>query len=182
MTLRTPFSSLLLALPLLGATGGALADDAAMLHCRTLTAGAARLACYDAIPVASPAAARSVEPGAAAAVAAPAAQAAGATSVAAASVAAAPAASAEQSFGLEQPKRAEPLRSIESTLTGTIDGWNPSSVFNLANGQAWKVADGSSADFTPKTNPKVRITRSLVGTMFLEIEGTNNSPKVRRVR
>jgi hypothetical protein len=31
-------------------------------------------------------------------------------------------------------------------------------------------------------NPKVRVTRNVFGTLFLEIEGTNNSPKVRRVR
>jgi hypothetical protein len=31
-------------------------------------------------------------------------------------------------------------------------------------------------------NPKVRVRRGLLGTLFLEIEGTNNSPKVSRVR
>jgi hypothetical protein len=31
-------------------------------------------------------------------------------------------------------------------------------------------------------NPKVRIVRNFFGTTFLEVEGTNNSPKVRRVR
>jgi hypothetical protein len=31
-------------------------------------------------------------------------------------------------------------------------------------------------------DPQVKIVRNIFGTMFLEIAGTNNSPKVRRVR
>jgi hypothetical protein len=147
MTLRT---SLLLAL--LGAAGAALADDAAIVACRKLTDGAARLACYDAIPAeARPAAA----------------------ATAAASV---------QSFGLEQKQPEAPARSIESTIVGQVSGWGPATLFTLANGQVWKVVDGSSADLAPMTNPPVKIVRNMFGTMFLEIEGTNASPKVRRVR
>ncbi|KQY00726.1 MULTISPECIES: hypothetical protein [Massilia] len=142
MILRT---SLLLAL--LGATGVALADDAAILACRKLADGAARLGCYDAIPAA-----------------------------------ARPAAAAAQAFGLEQKTPEEPARSIESTIVGTVAGWGPATLFTLANGQVWKVVDGSSADLAPVSNPPVKIVRNMFGTLFLEIEGTNASPKVRRVR
>lgn len=142
MTLRT---SLLLAL--LGATGAALADDAAIVACRKLADGAARLACYDAIPAG-----------------------------------ARPAAASVQSFGLEQKQPEEPARSIESTIVGSVAGWGPATLFTLANGQVWKVVDGSAADLAPVTNPPVKIVRNMFGTMFLEIEGTNASPKVRRVR
>jgi hypothetical protein len=144
MILRT---SLLLAL--LGATGVALADDAAILACRKLADGAARLGCYDAIPAeARPAAA----------------------------------AAAAQAFGLEQKTPEEPARSIESTIVGKVAGWGPATLFTLANGQVWKVVDGSSADLAPVSNPPVKIVRNMFGTLFLEIEGTNASPKVRRVR
>jgi hypothetical protein len=44
------------------------------------------------------------------------------------------------------------------------------------------VVDGSSAVLAPMKNPKVKVARNVFGTTFLEIEGTNNSPKVRRVR
>ena len=142
MILRT---SLLLAL--VGATGVALADDAAILACRNLADGAARLACYDAIPAGSR-----------------------------------PAATAAQSFGLEQTKPEEPARSIESTIVGNFSGWGPATLFTLANGQVWKVVDGSAADLAPVSNPPIKIVRNMFGTMFLEIEGTNASPKVRRVR
>jgi hypothetical protein len=149
----------LLVLSLLSVSGTALADDAAILTCRALAESQARLACYDRIPVgAQPAA------------------------VAAAS-AAAPAATAEQRFGLEQVKRkeAEP-QSIESTIEGDFSGWDPGAQIRLANGQVWRVVDGSSAVLTPMKNPKVKVTRSMLGTLFLEIQGTNNSPKVRRIR
>ena len=162
---RLPALSFLSLLPLLSVSGAALADDAAILKCRALGETQARLACYDRIPVgAQPAAAL-----AATATAAPA--------------AAAPAATAEQRFGLEQVKRkeAEP-QSIESTIEGNFDGWEPGAQIRLANGQVWRVVDGSSAVLSPMKNPKVKVTRNILGTLFLEIEGTNNSPKVRRVR
>jgi hypothetical protein len=97
-------------------------------------------------------------------------------------VAARPAAAAAQSFGLEQKQPEEPARSITSTIVGNFAGWGPSTLFTLANGQVWKVVDGSSADLAPVSNPPVKIVRNMFGTMFLEIEGTNASPKVRRVR
>jgi hypothetical protein len=151
----------LLVLSLLSVSGAALADDAAILTCRALGESQARLACYDRIPVGA-------QPAAAAAVPAR---------------AAAPAATAEQRFGLEQVQRkeAEP-QSIESTIEGNFDGWEPGAQIRLANGQVWRVVDGSSAVLTPMKNPRVKVTRNMIGTLFLEIEGTNNSPKVRRVR
>jgi hypothetical protein len=152
---------------LLFAANAALANDAAILKCRALPGQAARLACYDAIPVgAAPAVAVVSAP---VAVAAP-----------AAVPAAAP--TTEQRFGLEQVKPAEAPKSIDSSIAGTLTGWGPNTQFTLANGQVWRVVDNSSADLTPMTNPKVRVVRNFFGTTFLEIEGTNNSPKVRRVR
>jgi hypothetical protein len=154
MKILTPSSLLLLSL--LSAPGAVLADDAAMLGCRALGDAQARLACYDKIPLGAPAAV---------------------------AAAAAPAASPEQRFGLESVKRqeAEP-QSIASTIEGDFDGWNPGAQIRLANGQVWRVVDGSSAVLAPMKNPKVRVARNVFGTTFLEIDGTNNSPKVRRVR
>jgi hypothetical protein len=149
----------LLALSLLFAAGPTLASDAAILQCRTLSDAQARLACYDGIPLgAQPA-------------------------VAASPAAASPAPSPQQNFGMEAAKRqeAEPT-SIESTIEGKFDGWDPGAQIRLANGQVWRVVDGSSAVLPGMKNPKVKVVRNLLGTIFLEIEGTNNSPKVRRVR
>jgi len=145
-----------LLLTLLCATGAALADDGALLACRKLGETGARLACYDAIPTGG----------------------AGAT----ASVAAAPAPTPEQAFGLETVRRTDAPNRIESTLQGSIDGWGPNTQFTLANGQVWKVSDGSSASLEPSTNPHVRLVRNVFGTTFIEFDGSNNSAKVRRVR
>jgi hypothetical protein len=150
----------LIALPLLLAGQAAIAapaDDSAILHCRSLSEAGARLACYDAIPVA-----RAGAP----------------------TRASAPAPTPEQSFGVETVRKAESEtpKFIESTIPGKFEGWGPNTQFKLANGQVWRVVDGSSADLAPMQDPHVKIVRNIFGTMFLEIAGTNNSPKVRRVR
>jgi hypothetical protein len=138
---------------LLFVSGAAFANDAAIVKCRALPDAPGRLACYDGIPLG-------------AAVPAPA--------------AAASAASA-QDFGMEMKKQAEGPRSIESTVVGRFDGWTPATRIRLANGQVWRIIDGSEAVLAPANNPKVKIVRNMFGTMFLEVEGSNNSAKVKRV-
>ena len=146
-----------LPLSLLLLSGAALADDASILKCRTLADTGARLACYDAIQV-----------GARPQVA---------------TAAAAPARSKEENFGIEEKKRreAEPT-SISSTIAGDFQGWGPSSQIRLANGQVWRIIDGSDAVLPLMRNPKVTIERNMFGTLFLKVEGTNSSAKVRRVQ
>jgi hypothetical protein len=154
---------------LLFVSGSALADDAAMLQCRSIAGVAARVACYDAIPV-----------GAAAPLAAPV--------VAAAAAAAAPTPQQrEQAFGMatvKAPKSVTPEQdnSISSTIAGRFDGWSGNELIKLSNGQVWRIVDGSSAVLLPMTDAKVKVERNVIGTYFLKIEGTNNSPKVRRVQ
>lgn len=151
-----------LPLSLLLLSGAALADDAAILKCRTLAETGARLACYDAIQVGA-------RPQLATAAAAPA--------------AAAPARSKEENFGIEQKKQRESEpQSITSTIAGDFQGWGPSSQIRLANGQVWRIIDGSEAVLAPMRNPKVTIERNMFGTLFLKIEGTNSSAKVRRIQ
>jgi len=145
------------------------ADDAAVLKCRALKDGPSRLACYDAMPV-----------GAATPSAAPA-----AVQAAAPLAAASPAASPEQNFGLrpvvKKQKDAEPS-AIHSNVVGRFDGWSPGTVLTLANGQVWKVTDDTDAVLPIMQNPKVEITRGLLGAYFLQVEGHTNSARVARVR
>lgn len=138
-------------LALLAVSGPALAHDADLLRCRAIPDIASRVACYDAIPVAT----GPVAP-------------------------AAPAAS----FGLSaaQLRKADEPNFIESTLIGRIDGWSAGTQFRLANGQVWRVADDSVGNITEIDNPRIRITRNSLGTMFLEIEGAKQAPRVRRVQ
>jgi hypothetical protein len=162
--MKIPDLPSLLILSLMSISGLALADDAAILKCRALGDAQARLACYDTIPVNAQRPASAANP-------------------AIATAAPAPAMSAEQSFGMEavKHKEAEP-RSIESTIVGKFDGWEPGAQIHLANGQVWRVVDGSSAVLPGMDNVRVKVVRNVIGTLFMEIDGTNNSPKVRRVR
>lgn len=162
--MKKTFPSLLLIASTLSGAAFA-ADDAAMLACRALPDTAKRLACYDAIPVgaAAPMAARSSAPAAAPV----------------------PAASPEQNFGLRPVVRkqqdAEPA-AIHSSVVGRFDGWSPGTVLTLANGQVWKVTDDADAVLPIMQNPKVEITRGLLGAYFLQVEGHTNSARVARVR
>jgi len=138
---------------LLLASSTALADDAALLKCRALTDTASRVACYDAIPVG---------------VAAP---------------AAAAARTPEQNFGMEAVKQREAQpASIRSTVVGDFDGWGPGSQIRLANGQVWRIIDGSDAVLPRTKDAAVTIERNVFGTLFLKVDGGNSSAKVRRVQ
>lgn len=164
---KTSLPLLLIASTLSGAV--CAADDAAILKCRGLPDTAQRLACYDAIPVgaAAPAAVRAMAPAPAPA------------------PASASAAAPEQNFGLrpvvKKQKDIEPA-AIHSSVVGRFEGWSPGTVFTLANGQVWKVTDDSDAVLPIMQNPKVEITRGLLGAYFLQVEGHTNSARVARVR
>ncbi|MFL6657502.1 MAG: hypothetical protein ACJ8GW_05485 [Massilia sp.] len=138
-----------------------LADDS-LLTCRAIKEANARLACYDGLAIA-PVATRPV-----------------ATTMAAAPAVAAPTRKEqEQAFGLAA--KPSPVTQIESVLPGKFEGWGPNTQFTLANGQVWRVADDSSA-VVYGTNLKVTLERGSFGTTFMIIEGTNRSPKVKRLQ
>ncbi|MGE0356146.1 MAG: hypothetical protein AB7P08_04455 [Burkholderiales bacterium] len=139
----------------------ALADEAGMQRCRAIADATARLACYDAL-AATPAAPRASAP---------------------AAVPAQAAKPTPEQFGLEQRqvRELQSLDAIESTIPGRFDGWSPGASIRLANGQVWQVADGSSGAHWIE-NPKARVRRGLLGAFYLEIEGTNRSPRVQRVQ
>jgi len=142
-------------------SGAALADDNAMRACRTLTDSAGRLACYDRIALADTTPATPAPP-------------------------APPALTPQQAFGLPPAPLAaqapaQKIDAIESTIVGDFDGWGPNTRFKLANGQTWRIVDGSEAILPRTGNQRVRIARNFLGTLFLQVEGSNHSPKVRRV-
>jgi hypothetical protein len=160
---------------LLFVSGAALADDTALLHCRSVADGPARLACYNAIPVGVSAAAPVALP--AAATVTPAAQ---------QQVVYMPAAPAredlERMFGKEPPAWKDArLKSIATRIDGNFDGWTGNQQIHLANGQVWKVVDGSD-DQLDVSNPKVTVRRGLLGSIFLDIDGAHRMPKVLRVQ
>lgn len=95
--------------------------------------------------------------------------------------AAAPPAAAPERFGLPRVNTEAKLDVIESRIPGRFHGWGPNSQIELANGQVWQVTDDSRGVYD-LNNPKVSIRRGVLGAFYLEIEGQNRSPKVRRLR
>lgn len=139
----------------------ALADDAALLKCRQLEDGPVRLACYNAIPLG---ASKPATAGAAPATPVPA-------------VAAAPTQSQlAQDFGKEKTAT---LDAIESSIVGEFDGWVPNQRIRLANGQVWRIADGSDEAMSA-TNPKVKLERGAMGAIYMDIAGSRTAPRVKR--
>ena len=121
-------------------------------RCRAIPDPAARLACYDSLPLSAP------------------------------GTAAAPAPTAVERFGLEQKQAlAGAADEISSSLPGAFEGWRSGTRFTLANGQVWQVNDGSSATYDTK-DPKVTIRRGVFGVFYLQIEGLNKVVKVKRVQ
>jgi hypothetical protein len=131
-----------------------------------------RLACYDALVV-TPAGAAPAKSDIKA----------GGTAAPQAAVAqAAPPPTAQQQFGFEAKlANKDQPDAIESEIPGRFEGWNARSSIRLANGQVWQIADDSSRGHYID-NPKVRIRRGALGAFYLEIQGTNHSPRVRRVQ
>lgn len=155
---------------LLFTSGAVLADDAALLRCRGIADAAARLACYDALVLPSGEGK------------------AGASSQDRLPVQAGPRASqqslpqhAAEQFGLVQQASKGTLDAIESQIPGSFEGWQPRTKIVLANGQVWQISDDSTGAYYID-NPKVTIRRGALGAFYLEIEGTNSSPRVKRLQ
>lgn len=134
----------------------ALADDSGLLRCRGLTEATARLACYDALPL---------------------------PTVAAKAVSLTPSIAPQTpaQFGLESKTYKTELGAIESRIVGRFEGWGAGSRIKLENGQVWQVSDDTSR-YLDLNNPKAVVRRGVLGAFYLEIDGTNHSPKVKRVR
>ncbi len=130
---------------------------------RAIADASARLACYDALPLAGSQAkgeAKSGQGGAAQRDAAP----------------------SPEMFGLEeQIAPSLKIETIETSIPGHFEGWLPNEKILLANGQVWQVADGSSR-FYSVDNPKVTITRGTLGAFYLNLSGDNRTVRVRRVQ
>ena len=84
-------------------------------------------------------------------------------------------------FGLEDRLAKNAETTISSQIVGNFEGWGPHSRITLANGQLWQVSDDSSRSVYIKSL-KVTIRRGAFGAFYLELDGTNYSPRVKRVQ
>jgi hypothetical protein len=71
---------------------------------------------------------------------------------------------------------------VTSTIKGDFRGWQKGTVFELANGQRWRVTDDNEY-YIPRalSAPKAVVKPGVLGSWSIEIEGVRTAPKVRRV-
>lgn len=75
----------------------------------------------------------------------------------------------------------EPEGPIESAIRGDVRGWEKGTVFELDNGQRWRVVDGEYFLSTPLAHPKATVRPGALSSWYLRIEGISVGAKVRRV-
>ena len=69
---------------------------------------------------------------------------------------------------------------IRSRLKGEVGGWEPGSVFELENGQQWKVLKGSMKLRKPLQAPEIVVVPGVAGRWFLQVD--EDLPKARVYR
>ena len=88
---------------------------------------------------------------------------------------------AAQSAKAERERKTEEARTpVSSRLNGEFRGWQNGTVFELENGQRWRVLDSDFAT-KPLSNPEVTISPGLFGSWYMLVEGTSVKAKVKRV-
>jgi hypothetical protein len=69
---------------------------------------------------------------------------------------------------------------IHSRLRGSVSGWEPGTVFELENGQQWKVLKGSMRLRKPMQTPEIVVVPGIAGRWFLQVD--EDLPKARVYR
>jgi len=80
----------------------------------------------------------------------------------------------------EQEKDAKQAERIVSQIQGEFRGWNGKTMFPLKNGQVWQQRSSGQL-FHKAVEPKVEITKNLLGYYVMHIIGTSYSVGVKRV-
>lgn len=71
----------------------------------------------------------------------------------------------------------EPIR---SRVKGSVSSWEPGTVFELANGQKWKVLKGYMKLRQPLDGPEILLVPGIAGRWFLQVD--EDLPKARVYR
>lgn len=69
---------------------------------------------------------------------------------------------------------------VHSRVKGTVAGWEPGTVFELENGQQWKVLKGEMKLRKPLQAPEIEVIPGVAGRWFLQID--EDMPKARVYR
>ena len=69
---------------------------------------------------------------------------------------------------------------IRSRVKGQVPGWEPGTVFELENGQNWKVLKGEMKLRKPFESPEIVVVPGIAGRWFLQVD--EDLPKARVYR
>ena len=69
---------------------------------------------------------------------------------------------------------------IHSRLKGSVSGWEPGTVFELENGQQWKVLKGQMKLREARQSPEIVVVPGVAGRLFLQVD--EDMPKARVYR
>jgi hypothetical protein len=69
---------------------------------------------------------------------------------------------------------------IRSRVKGEVSGWEPGYVFELENGQQWKVLKGKMTLSKPLSSPEILVVPGIAGRWFLQVG--EDIPKARVYR
>jgi hypothetical protein len=93
-------------------------------------------------------------------------------------------AAAENAQRKDQPVRDSYIglddKPIKSRLKGTISGWDIDTIFELENGQTWKVLKGNMKLRKPMQSPEIIVVPGIAGRWFLQVD--EDLPKARVYR
>lgn len=67
-------------------------------------------------------------------------------------------------------------------IAGEFHGWNGATRVTLDNGQVWEQMDDSVVTAGRMTNPKVTITRGLLNSFYMSVDGVSDSVLVKRIQ
>ncbi|MDZ4811692.1 MAG: hypothetical protein SGI99_03645 [Pseudomonadota bacterium] len=70
---------------------------------------------------------------------------------------------------------------IKSRLHGSVNGWEPGSVFTLQNGQKWKVLKGSVKLPNALQAPEIILVPGIAGRWFLQVSEEMPKARVERI-
>ena len=70
---------------------------------------------------------------------------------------------------------------IRSRVKGDVGGWEPGDVFQLENGQQWKVLKGKMRLPKPLRSPEIVVVPGIAGRWFLQVSEDMPKPRVYRI-
>jgi len=87
-------------------------------------------------------------------------------------------------FGAEQIVQ-PPIEFVEARLVGDFKGWTGQTVFTLDNGQVWRQTKNYIRNYKPKSpipQARVTISKGMMGSYNLRVEGIKRIVQVKRIK